>query len=77
MSKSKHSFEEDMQRLEQIVRTMEKGDISLEESIKLFKEGTELVSGCEKLLNDAELEVKKIVADFDGLPIEEVFESES
>ena len=34
------SFEESMQRLEQIVRAMERGDVPLEESLKLFQEGT-------------------------------------
>ena len=46
MSKKNLSFEENMQRLEQIVRAMEKGDVPLEESLKLFQEGTELVKCC-------------------------------
>ena len=37
------TFEEKMQRLEEIVRAMERGDVALEESLKLFQEGTELV----------------------------------
>jgi len=37
------SFEKSMERLEQIVRAMERGDAPLEESLKLFQEGTELV----------------------------------
>ena len=71
----KKSFEENMQRLEQIVRAMERGDVPLEESLKLFQEGTSLVEQCGKLLDEAELEVKKIVATSDGSPAEEVFEN--
>ena len=63
-----------MQRLEQIVRAMERGEVSLEESLKLFSEGTELVRSCGKLLDEAELQVKKIVASADGTPVEEAFE---
>lgn len=75
MSKSK-SFDENMQRLEQIVRSMERGDVALEESLKLFQEGAELVRSCGKLLDEAELQVKKITADADGSPVEEEFNAE-
>ncbi len=70
---AKKSFEENMMRLEQIVRTLEKGDAPLEESLKLFQEGTALVASCGKLLDEAELTVKKIVPGPDGAPTEEVF----
>ena len=43
MEKKNPTFEENMARLEQIVRTMERGEVPLEESIRLFQEGTELV----------------------------------
>lgn len=72
MSKSK-SFEENMRRLEQIVRAMEQGDVKLEESLQLFQEGTELVRSCGKLLDEAELQVKKIATATDGSPVEEDF----
>ena len=73
MNKDSKTFEENMQRLEQIVRAMERGDVPLEESLKLFQEGTALVQRCGKLLDDAELEVKKISAGLDGMPVEEEF----
>ena len=73
MSESKNTFEMNMQRLEQIVRAMERGDVPLDESLKLFREGTELVEYCGKLLDEAELQVKKIVPAADGNPIEEAF----
>lgn len=73
MSEQNRTFEENMQRLEQIVRAMERGDVALEESLKLFQEGAQLVECCSKLLDDAEFQVKKITAAADGTPIEEDF----
>ena len=63
-----------MIRLEQIVRAMERGDVALEESLKLFQEGTELVRSCGKLLDEAELQVKQIMTAPDGSPVEEDFD---
>lgn len=76
MSENKPTFEENMQRLEQIVRAMERGDVPLEESLKLFQEGTELVRVCGKLLDEAQLQVKKITTAPDGSPVEEDFDVE-
>ena len=76
MSDKKISFEANMQRLEQIVRAMERGDVALDESLKLFQEGTELVRSCGKLLDEAELQVKMIMAGPDGKPVEEEFADE-
>ena len=76
MNQKNQSFEESMQRLEQIVRAMERGDVSLEESLKLFQEGTDLVRNCGKLLDEAQLQVKKIATAADGSPVEENFTDE-
>lgn len=73
MNQQNKTFEENMNRLEQIVRAMERGDVSLEESLKLFQEGTELVKNCGKLLDEAELQVKKVLSDANGEPVEEAF----
>lgn len=73
MNQQNRTFEENMTRLEQIVRAMERGDVALEESLKLFQEGTELVRNCGKLLDEAELQVKKILTDASGNPVEEAF----
>ena len=73
MNNKESTFEEKMQRLEQIVRAMEQGDVALEESLKLFQEGTQLVESCGKLLDNAELQIKKIVSDDEGRPVEEEF----
>ena len=76
MNQKNKSFEESMQRLEQIVRTMERGEVPLEESIRLFQEGTELARNCGKLLEDAQLQVSKIMVSPDGSPTEEEFRDE-
>lgn len=76
MNPQNKAFEESMTRLEQIVRAMERGDVALEESLKLFQEGTELVRSCQKLLDDAQLQVKKIMTAPDGSPVEEDFQDE-
>ena len=73
MEKQNKSFEGNMQRLEQIVRAMEQGDVALEESLKLFQEGTELVRSCNELLENAQLQVKMIMTAPDGSPVEEEF----
>ena len=76
MNSKNQSFEQNMARLEQIVRAMERGDVALEESLKLFQEGTELVRSCNKLLDNAQLQVKKIMTAQDGSPVEEEFADE-
>ncbi len=77
MSKQSKTFEESMSRLEQIVRAMERGDVALEESLKLFREGTELVQSCGKLLDEAQLQIQKVMAGADGSPVMEDFADEA
>lgn len=77
MNQNNATFEQNMQRLEQIVRAMERGDVPLEESLKLFQEGTGLVEACGKLLDKAELQVNKIATATDGKPVEEAFSDEA
>ena len=76
MNQPNQTFEASMIRLEQIVRAMERGDVALEESLKLFQEGTELVRNCQKLLDEAQLQVKMIMTAQDGSPVEEDFQDE-
>ena len=76
MNQGNKTFEESMNRLEQIVRSMEQGDVPLEESLKLFQEGTTLVRNCQKLLDEAQLQVKMIMTTPDGSPVEEDFHDE-
>lgn len=77
MIENTKSFEENMKRLEEIVRAMERGEVALEDSLNLFREGTELVQSCSRLLDEAELEIKKVLPGADGSPIEEMFADES
>lgn len=76
MAETSKSFEASMERLETIVRQLEQGNAPLEESLKLFQEGTELIRNCGKLLDDAQLQVKKIMTAPDGSPVEEDFQDE-
>ena len=76
MNPQNKTFEESMARLEQIVRAMERGDVALEEAVELLQEGTELGRSCQKLLDDAQLQVKKIMTAPDGSPVEEDFQDE-
>ena len=76
MSRQSKTFEESMGRLEQIVRAMEQGNVPLEESLKLFQEGTQLVQSCSKLLDEAELQIKKVMTAADGSPVLEEFDDE-
>jgi len=55
-------FEKKLSRLETIVQKMEKGELELEESLKLFEEGVKLSRECHSQLNEAEVKVKKLVS---------------
>ena len=76
MNEQNMTFEQSIQRLEQIVRTMERGDVALDESLKLFQEGTELVRSCGKLLDEEELKINKVMTAPDGTPVLEAFDDE-
>ncbi len=70
MAETSKSFEASMERLETIVRQLEQGNAPLEESLKLFQEGTALVQSCAKLLDSAEQEIVKLTKTADGMPAE-------
>ena len=76
MEQSK-SFEAAMKRLEEIVRTMERGELPLEESLKLFEEGTALVRSCGKQLDEAEMKIVKLMKGPEGEPVEQEFSDEA
>lgn len=75
--KENTTFEEAMLRLEQIVRAMERGDVALEESLRLFQEGTDLVQKCSGMLDNAQLQITKVATAADGTPVEEAFGDET
>lgn len=70
MAKDKMSFEDSVKRLDEIVKLLERGDAPLSESLKLFEEGTSLISNCDTLLNEAEQKVVKLRKGQGGEPEE-------
>jgi len=64
--KKERSFEEGYKQLESIVEALEKGELTLEESLKKFEEGMELVKMCSLKLNNAEARLKELVETEDG-----------
>ncbi len=76
MAAKKLSFEESLAKLEEIVRHLEKGDMPLSDSLKLFEEGTALLASCGKMLEDAEQKVVKLRKGSDRAPVETPFEEE-
>ena len=74
MENNEMTFEEKLERLDQIVKLLEKGDAPLAESLGLFEEGTGLIRDCSKQLDEAEQKVVKLRKGPDGAPVEEPFE---
>ena len=67
-------FEEAMKRLEDIVKNLESGDLSLEESLGIFEEGMKLVSFCSQKLEEAERKVTMLVKESNGKYTHQPFE---
>jgi exodeoxyribonuclease VII small subunit len=67
-------FEEAMERLEQIVESLEGGDLTLEESLKIFEEGMKLIRFCSKKLEEAEQKVTLLVKESGGTLAQQPFE---
>lgn len=63
------SFEEAFSRLEEIVRLLEKGDLPLDESLRLFEEGIQLARLCSAKLDEAEGRVEVLVKLKEGEPV--------
>jgi exodeoxyribonuclease VII small subunit len=59
--KEEVSFEDAMRRLESIVEMLGEGDLSLEDSLKIFEEGMGLCTFCNKKLDEAEYKVEKLM----------------
>ena len=67
------NFEESLKKLEAIVAQMERGDIALEESVKLFEEGTKLADQCKQQLAEAEGKVEILIKQRNGAMKREPF----
>ena len=64
---TEQSFEEALSRLETLVRSLEAGNLGLDESLTLFEEGIGLVKYCTEKLDHAEQRVKILVSDANGI----------
>ena len=71
----KERFEDALEKLEKIVSKLEEGDISLEESLKLFEEGIKWSRFCSQKLEEAERKVEILLRDKEGDRKAEPFES--
>ena len=67
------NFETKISDLEKIVAELEKGDLSLEESVNKFEEGMKLSKQCSQMLDDAEKRISILVSSEDGI-VEKDFE---
>jgi len=65
------SFEDALNKLEQIVNTLERGDASLEESLRLFQEATRLSKWCYTKLEKAQKQLKTLIPDNGDFRLEE------
>ena len=63
---AEQKFEDAMNRLEEIVQNLESGDLSLEDALNVFEEGTKLSKFCSSKLEEAEKRVNVLVRDGDG-----------
>ncbi len=73
MAESELSFEQALDRLDEIVKRLERGDTPLSESLKLFEEGTGLMTKCGAMLDEAEQKVSQLRKGPDRQPVEEPF----
>lgn len=76
MAEKKLSFELSLKRIDEIVKTLEKGDAALDESMKLFEEGTALIRRCGAMLDEAEQKVVRLKKGPDGEPEELPFDED-
>ena len=76
MADKKQTFETSLQELERIVRRLEEGDSSLEDSLKLFEDGVKLSRECQERLNQAERRIEVLMKDENGNPHLEIIKAE-
>ncbi len=74
MSKKEISFEAALARLDEIRRSLESGETSLDEMLKLYAEGVELIRLCNETLEKAEQSVKQLQLHSDGTVVLSDFE---
>ena len=69
MAQKNQTFESSLGELEKIVRKLEDGDLSLEESLKLFEDGVRISRECQERLNKAERRIEVLLKDEKGNPV--------
>lgn len=69
-------FEETINKLEDIVRKLENGDVTLDESLSLFEQGIKLSKSCQKMLDNAEKKVSVLMINDDGEVEKQDFDTE-
>lgn len=62
------SFEQALEKLENIVSQLESGQIKLEDAVKVYEEGNQLKKICEEKLKNAQMKVEKLLLDKQGEP---------
>jgi len=70
-------FEQAFEELQALVRQLEQGELPLEDSLRLFERGQELAARCNRLLDQAELRLRKLAPDESGGYVEEDFQPEA
>lgn len=73
---AEQKFEDAFQKLEAIVKRLEDGNLSLEESLKAFEEGVRLSRFCSKKLDEAEKKVEILLKDSNGRLVPQPFSLE-
>jgi len=66
-------FEKAMQRLEQIVEDLEKGELDIDKSLEIFEEGIKMSRVCSKKLNEAEAKIEKLTQNQKGELVTDLF----
>lgn len=62
----KRTFEQSLSRLEEIIESLEQGEVQLDNAIELYEEGIALSKECMEMLSKAELKIKKLTKDLGG-----------
>jgi len=68
------TFEQSIEELEKVVRQLEKGELTLDQSVQAFESGVKFARDCEKKLTEAKGRVEQLVKDESGKPRTEPFE---
>lgn len=74
MAEKKENFEKNLKELEEVVKSLESGNVELDDMLSLFERGIKLTKSCTKLLDEAEQKINVLVKGENGELVEEKFE---